>query len=179
MPALAPPAPQPVASYTLEARLDAKFHRISASGTIRFKNPSARPTRELYFHLYLNAFSNEDTLFLRNHGGRSGTLRGSTGSVEISRLTSRAFGSDNLWEKAAAHSPGDEKDRTDIRVPLPRPLKGGEEVVFEIEFEAQLPEIVERTGYHGDFHLIAQWFPKLAKREADGTWAHFRVPSLQ
>ena len=173
VPAVAPPAPEPIASYTLEARLDAESHRISASGTIRFKNPSARPTHELYFHLYLNAFSNQETLFLRGRGGRSGTLLGPAGSVEISRLTSPAFGSDNLWENAAAHSPDDTKDRTDIRVPLPRPLEGGEEVIFEIEFQAQLPGIVERTGYHGDFHLIAQWFPKLAKREVDGTWAHF------
>src|SRR5690606_30341099 len=37
----------------------------------------------------------------------------------------------------------------------------------------QLPEIVERTGYSGSYHFAGQWFPKLAKRETDGTWVHF------
>ncbi|HSC86855.1 MAG TPA: M1 family aminopeptidase, partial [Polyangiaceae bacterium] len=30
-----------------------------------------------------------------------------------------------------------------------------------------------RTGFSDDFHLIAQWFPKLAKLEPDGRFAHF------
>ena len=33
--------------------------------------------------------------------------------------------------------------------------------------------MVERTGYERDFHLAGQWFPKIARREPDGTWVHF------
>src|SRR6187549_3804298 len=32
---------------------------------------------------------------------------------------------------------------------------------------------MERTGYSGGFHFVAQWFPKLARLEPDGTFAHF------
>ena len=40
-------------------------------------------------------------------------------------------------------------------------------------WDDKLPSIVERTGFDGSFHMVAQWFPKLAKIEPDGTFAHF------
>ncbi len=167
--------PEDVASYTLKASLFPDEHRVTARGSITWTNPSASPAKELYFHLYLNAFESRETLYLRSPfgAGRSGRTGGAPGSIEVKRLTSKRFGDLNLWEKATTHSPGDSKDATDIRVPLPEPIAGGETVVFEVEFVSQLPELVERTGYAGSFHLVAQWFPKLAKREKNGQWAHF------
>ncbi|MBM4364348.1 MAG: M1 family metallopeptidase, partial [Deltaproteobacteria bacterium] len=43
----------------------------------------------------------------------------------------------------------------------------------EVEWSSQLPDVVERTGYAGDFHLAGQWFPKIARLEPSGTWVHF------
>jgi hypothetical protein len=45
-------------------------------------------------------------------------------------------------------------------------------------FRTQLPEIVARSGYAGTFHMLAQWFPKLAKLEPDGTFASFPYHGL-
>lgn len=84
--------PPPVASYQLEVRLDAENHIVTGTGTIRFRNPSARPTSELYFHLYLNAFENDKTLFLRQRGGRSGARKGRPGSITVSHLSSPELG---------------------------------------------------------------------------------------
>jgi hypothetical protein len=64
-------------------------------------------------------------------------------------------------------------DETDARVPLPKPVLPGETVTLEVEFKDQLPTVSERTGYHGSFHFVGQWFPKLAKLESDGSWASF------
>jgi hypothetical protein len=52
-------------------------------------------------------------------------------------------------------------------------LKAHETIVLNVEFTSFLPQIFERTGYEKSFHLAAQWYPKLAKREVNGTWAHF------
>lgn len=165
--------PSATTSYTLFARLDEKTHTIFGQGTIDFINRSPHPTSELYFHLYLNAFENEQTLFLRKRGGRSGSWRGRRGFSKVESLRSESFGDAELWDLAEPHSPGDPDDRTDIRVALPRAILAQERVVFEISFVSQLPEIIERTGYRKDFHFAGQWFPKLAKREANGKWAHF------
>lgn len=175
-----PPAPRGevpprVASYTLLARLDPQTHEVHGEGTLRFTNASATPATDLYFHLYLNAFRSDRTLFLRSPHtrSRSGYGLGEPGSVEVRRLTAPRYGAQNLWERAATHSPDDPEDATDIRVPLPEPIAPGETVEFTLEFTSKLPRIVERTGFARSFHMVAQWFPKLARREPDGRWAHF------
>jgi hypothetical protein len=56
---------------------------------------------------------------------------------------------------------------------LPKPIAPGETVTLEVVWDDKLPAIVERTGFDGSFHMVAQWFPKLAKIEPDGTFAHF------
>lgn len=162
----------PVASYAISARLDAKARTISGSATIRFKNPSRKATSHLFFHLYLNAFEGDETLFLRSKASRSGHRNGTPGRIVVHSLTSPAFGDKDIWPKDA-HSPGDKKDRTDIKVRLPRPIRGHEELELRAEFTSYLPEVVERTGFERDFFLVAHWFPKLAKREPDGRWVHF------
>jgi len=170
------PAPQPLpkatAHYALSVRLDAERHEVHGRGTITWTNRSDRPTSELYLHLYLNAFQ-KGSRFLRGPAGRSGGLVGREGRIAVERLTSPTFGGIDLWRGADAHSAGDAADRTDIRVPLPRPVAVGETLELGVEFVSVLPQIVERTGYAGDFHLLGQWFPKLARLEPDGRWAHF------
>ena len=45
--------PARIASYTLSARLDAKEHRVTASGTITWQNGARVAVSDLYLHLYL------------------------------------------------------------------------------------------------------------------------------
>src|SRR5689334_16483909 len=54
-----------VADYTLRASLDPGQHAVHGEGTIAWRNRSNVAVRELWFHLYLNAFKNERTVFLR------------------------------------------------------------------------------------------------------------------
>ncbi len=68
---------------------------------------------------------------------------------------------------------GGHEDETDARVPLPRDIGPGEAVTLDVAFDDKLPAIVERTGYRGSFHMVGQWFPKIARLEPDGRWAHF------
>lgn len=164
--------PKGATHYEFVARLDAARHEIGGKGRISWTNRSDVPIGELYLHLYLNAFR-KGSLFLRGSGGRSGGLVGREGRIEILRLTSPLFESQDLWAHAERHSPQDPADQTDIRVPLPRPVLPGELLELDVEFVSVLPEIVERTGYAGDYHLLAQWFPKIARLETDGRWAHF------
>jgi hypothetical protein len=77
-----------------------------------------------------------------------------------------------LWSGAELHRPGD-TDETNARVPLPRDVQPGESITIEMEWEEKLPSVVLRTGFDGSFHLVAQWFPKLARLEPDGRWAAF------
>src|SRR6185436_11617139 len=49
------------ANYDIEARLDHAARTLTGRETIRWRNISAKPTRELQFHLYWNAWRNADS----------------------------------------------------------------------------------------------------------------------
>ena len=175
MPAEAPP----VASYTLHATLDPQSHTIEGKGTILWKNASSVPQQEIWVHLYMNGFKTPRTVFMRFPGAdafRGGGSPSTWGSITVTRLAVR--GGEDLWPGADKTSPGDPEDETDIRVPLPAPVAPGAELQLDVEFESRLPPLFFRTGYHDGFHMVGQWFPKIARREPDGRWAHFAFHHL-
>lgn len=164
-----------VASYTLSARLDATLHTVDGQGTLLWENTSNRPASELWFHLYLNAFKNNRTVFLRSPfgAGRSGHGAKKWGYIDVEHLTVREMGGADVWPKQLEGATDDPDDETSVRVQLPREVAAGETITLDFEWKSQLPEVVERTGYVRDFHLVGQWFPKIARREPGGAWVHF------
>lgn len=160
-----------VADYRISVTLDAQTKRLEGRERIVWRNPSADSVADLWLHLYLNAFRNTRSTFFRESGGR---LRGDDmpgdgwGWIEITALT-LPDGTD-LLEQLAFQSPddGNRDDRTVARVPLPTPVAPGGTLTLDVTFTAQLPKIFARTGYAGDYHLVGQWFPKLAVYEPAG-----------
>lgn len=155
--------------YTLAAELDPEAHIVEGTVAIDFTNRSTREIRELWFHLYLNAFAGEDTVFMKEGSGR---LRGvaSTGEGGIEIETLAIGGRDAL---ARADREVIEGDRTQMRVPLEAPLAPGGSLHIEASFVSTLPPVFARSGYSGSFHMVAQWFPKLAVLDRDGRWQSF------
>ena len=164
-----------VVDYDLHAVLDVPQHTVHGDGSIVWRNASNVAVRELWVHLYLNAFKNERSLFLRAPvaSGRGTQPVADWGYIDVHRFAAREMEGVDLWANADKRSPGDTEDETDIRVPLPREVKPGETLTIDVAWDAKMPSIVERTGYWEDFYLIAQWFPKLARLEPTGEWRHF------
>jgi hypothetical protein len=164
-----PPLPAATQRYTLKARLDPATHSVNGHVTLSLVNTAHAPLRALVFHLYLNAFRDRETVFMRESGGQ---LRGdryrSPGSIELANL--RVDGRDLLPQ---AERELIKNDRTQLRIPLPSPLAPGEKVEIDSDFVSKLPPVFARSGYEGDFFAVTQWFPKLAKLEEDGTFASF------
>ena len=174
----ADPAAAERPSYQLQARLDPSAGRVHGHVHIRWLNRSRAPVRELFLHLYPNAFENAGTVFMRE-GGRS--LRSSTlerrGGIELRSLELTAGGvrSDLLPRAERELVPG---DRSQLRVALPVPLAPGAALELDVVFDVQLPSLVARMGQAGDFFMIAQWYPKLATHEPDGRWVSFPYHGL-
>lgn len=167
--------PDEVASYTIKASLDPGAHTVHGEGTLVWKNVSTKPVSELWFHLYLNAFKNQSSVFMRAPVGgfRGATVPKEWGTIDVRRLTVvRGEERADLTSALELRRPNDE-DETDARLPLPKEIAPGESVSIEMVWDDKLPSIVERTGHDGSFHMVAQWFPKIAKIESDGTFAHF------
>ena len=158
--------------YEIEVGLDPASHRLSGVENIRWTNPTDTPTAEIYLHLYLNAFASSQTTFMREVGGRSlrDRVDGSVdwGWTRIDHLTT-TDGVDLLpVMEFVRPDDGNPDDFTVVRIPLSDEVQPGSSVELEIHFEAQLPSIIARTGYIDDFHLVGQWFPKVAVFEGDG-----------
>jgi hypothetical protein len=169
-----------VADYTIRATLDPAAHTVHGEGSIRWRNTSAAPVRELFLHLYLNAFKDAGSAFLRERvGGRGSAPPEDWGRIDIRALSLRdgtPNGADLLPSLETKR--GGDEDETDARVPLPREVSAGDDITLDVVFDDKLPAIVERTGYRGTFHMVGQWFPKVARLEPDGTWAHFAFHHL-
>jgi hypothetical protein len=160
--------------YEITVTLDPVDHRLEGTQRVRWTNRTGVPTSELWWHLYLNAFASTETTFMRERmAGRSWNhVAGDNGWgwVRVSRLE-LTDGTDLLPRfEFARPDDGNPEDFTVARVELPRPVLPGSSVELELSFEARLPEIVDRTGHAGDFHMIGQWFPKLGVFEGSSGW---------
>ena len=167
--ALAEPAPvcafrtEPIASYVIDVTLDSEAKTLTAHEVVSYTNMTDEPIPDLVFHLYLNAFSRPNTVFMQESGFAQ---RGSAwdpqqaGSVDVLDIT-LADGTQLMLEEI--------EDGTLARADLPVPVAPGESVAIELDFQAQLPRVLARTGYVDEFFMVGQWFPKLGVWE-DGGW---------
>ncbi|WP_321477445.1 M1 family metallopeptidase [uncultured Paludibaculum sp.] len=160
-----------IASYDIKATLDTKSHIITGSEVLTWVNDSPDTVPALRFHLYMNAFSNSKSTFFRESGGRlrNDEFKGDEwGWIDIKRLEQPGAG--DLTGAIRFIHPDDDNadDRTVIEVPLPKPVKPGETIQISVNFETKLPNVFARTGFHKDFYLAGQWFPKLGVWEKAG-----------
>jgi hypothetical protein len=166
-----------VTSYTWRASLDPDVHEVRGEGRITWENTSDVPQREMFVHLYLNAFQSERTRFMRSRA--SGGFRGSQSLARLGRIDVERFeiAGVDVWPEGAT-TPGDPEDQTDILVSLPSVVQPGERIEIDVAFVSVLPSVFMRTGFEGSFHMVAQWFPKVARLEPSGQWAHFPFERL-
>jgi hypothetical protein len=169
----ATPASPPVVEYTIDAELDPVAKTVDGREVLVWRNPSGDPVAELRFHLYLNAFKNNQSTFMRESGGQ---LRGDTAGVRpedwgwIDVRSIRTAGGHDLRAGARFVQPdgNDPSDETVLAVPLPEAVPPHGEIRLEISFRSKLPRVFARTGFVRDYFLVGQWFPKIGVYEPAG-----------
>ena len=150
----------PIASYQIQVALDPAAKTIRGHEVLTYLNASKDALRELPFHLYLNAFRDYTTTFMREGGG---VLRldpfdpDHPGWIEVD--SARLQGDGATPSVLSTFNP----DRTVMTLTLASPLEPGATAQIEFDFHAQLPKVFARTGFWGDdFFMVGQWFPKIA-----------------
>ncbi|RDD82674.1 M1 family peptidase [Dyella tabacisoli] len=163
-----------VVSYRIDAELDAAKHAINGKQQMTWRNRSDRAVHSVYMHLYLNAFQNERSTFftersvLTAHGdsrGRGAVKKGQWGWIELKQV--RQSAAPLKWTFVHPDG-GPEADQTVVRIDLAEPVPAGGTLTLDIDFLSQLPRVIERTGYFGDFNMVGQWFPKIGVLELPG-----------
>jgi hypothetical protein len=163
-----------VVRYQIDATLDPKTHSVEGHQKLTWRNRSDRAVSSVYLHLYLNGFEGEGSTFFTERrvlaaGGDSrGTAevkKGEWGYIDLKKVEQDGT---TLRSTFVHPDGGPATDHTVVRVDLAQPVPAGGSVTLDMDFHSQLPRVIERTGWFGDFNLVAQWFPKIAVLELAG-----------
>jgi hypothetical protein len=190
-----PPLSPRIANYNIDVRLAADTRKLFGKQLLVWHNQSSDVITELQFHLYLNAFRNSESTFMKESGGQLRghyIEKGGWGFSEVKKITV-AYGKDLLHRLRDIHpreapellaqavdvteqmqfiQPDDHNvhDKTVFRIPLPKPLPPGEPIAVQMDFLAQLPTPpFARTGAKAEYFFVGQWFPKIGVY-IDGKW---------
>ncbi|MDP4198898.1 MAG: M1 family metallopeptidase [Bacteroidota bacterium] len=174
-------------SYDIRVTLIDSIHTLDGSLSVIYSNNSPDTLREVYFHLYANAFQPGSLMDERAHAIHSAPIYNRISSLperEQGRYWIGAMMADSLTAKYAITG-------TVMRVALPRPLASGGSVTIVFPFREQVPRQIRRSGWmsrEGVQYSMSQWYPKIAEydnegwhrqeyvaREFYGVWGDFNV----
>ncbi len=165
------------ANYDISLTLDDRSKSIEATQTIRFTNQSPEPIRELRMYMYLNAFKNTESSFLKGASnifgqGYTNRTKGEWGWIDISHIE-REGGADLSGNMRYIQlDDGNAADQSVLEITLDKPIQPGETQVFHLKWRAQMPKTIARAGHSKDFYLFCHWFPQLGVFEKNkaGNW---------
>ena len=153
--------------YTISVRLNDVFHTLSATEKIIYTNNSPNELKEIYLHLWPNAYKNNETEFAKQHlenGKTDFYYSGDEDKGWIDSLDFKVNGEKVKWYLL---------DTIDIcKIELTHPLKSGEKITITTPFKVKIPAVFSRMGHEGQMYCITQWYPKPAVYDVNG-WNYF------
>ena len=187
-----------IANYNIDVKLNTKTRTLNGQEVLIWYNKTGQPIHELQFHLYMNAFRNTESTFIKESGGVSRgnkidkdgwgysevesfkvhygkDLKNSIQYLRPSDAPKTLESGIDLTEKMAFIQPddGNKNDKTVFRVPLPKAVAPGDFVVVNMDFNAKLPSPpFARTGAKKEYFFVGQWFPKIGVYTKKGWNTH-------
>ncbi len=167
-----------VANYDIKLTLDHESKIVDATQKLTWINSSPVAVNEIRMYLYINAFKNTKSSYLKDVSGMFGNdlenkPEDGWGWVDILKMK-EVGGQDLTAELSFAHPDDDNMDdETVLNVPLSAPLAAGDTLELDIDWKMKMPETISRCGYSkSDFFMFSHWFPQAGVWEQDraGEW---------
>jgi hypothetical protein len=175
--------------YTMSVDVDVDSHTYTGQQQLIYTNNSPDVLKKVFYHLYFNAFQPNSEMDIRSRtitdpdprvGDRIQKLQpDEIGFIKVNSLTQNGVALN--YETVG----------TILEVNLATPIQPGEKVTFNMDFNAQIPLQIRRSGRdnkEGVALSMTQWYPKLAEydfegwhadpyisREFHGVWGNFDV----
>lgn len=189
------------ADYRMDVTVDAKTYRYKGTQTLVYTNNSPDTLRQVFYHLYFNAFQpgSEMDMRLRSIKDPDGRMVTKTqfNNTEVKESRIKNLKPDEIGYLRVKNLKQDgvvatTKDvETILEVALPNPILPGAKTTLTLDFEGQVPVQIRRAGRNskeGVEFSMAQWYPKLSEydfegwhanpyiaREFHGVWGNFDV----
>ena len=155
---------QQQADYRIDVRLNDQAHVLHGHLNLIYHNNAPEALDTLYFHLWPNAYRNQQTAYAKQarrmgetdfHFARKDQLGG------IDSLSFTADGEAVTWSYHPEH--------IDIAIlVLPQSLPPDAQVEINTPFRVDLPYIFSRLGHVNQSYSITQWYPKPAVYDNEG-----------
>ena len=150
--------------YRIDVSLNDEFHELDGFEKINYHNNSPDTLFFIWFHLWPNAYKNDQTAFsdqLLENGNSKFYFSGKEEKGFINRLD---FKVDNIAAKFEDHPHYIDV----VKVLLPAPLPPGQTITIATPFHVKLPYNFSRGGHDGQSYQVTQWYPKPAVYDAKG-----------
>ncbi|PQJ80374.1 M1 family metallopeptidase [Polaribacter porphyrae] len=175
--------------YTMDIDMNVNNYQYKGKQKLVYTNNSPDDLNKVFYHLYFNAFqpgSQMDvrSLNIKDPSGKIGDRIGKLKPNEIGYIKVNSLQQDGVTVNF-------ETVGTILEVTLNKPIKSGESVIFDMNFDAQVPIQIRRSGRNskeGVALSMSQWYPKMAEydfqgwhtppyiaREFHGVWGDFDV----
>ena len=164
---------QQKADYTMDIDFDVETHQYKGKQTIEYTNNSPDTLNRVFYHLYFNAFQPGSEMDVRSR-----TIADADPRVKdrISKLSPEEIG---YIKPLKLTQNGMELNYevvgTVMEVDLAEAILPGASTTFYMEWDAQVPVQIRRSGRYnaeGVAYSMTQWYPKLAEYDFQGWHAH-------
>lgn len=168
---------QQMVDYSIQATVDDKKNSLFGEEKLVYLNNSPDTLKELYFHLYWNAFKKGSHYFEKQ--GSQELADSDFGEINIQSVTiDNEIYQINIFESIG-------------QIKLKKPLIPGKSTEIKIKFNSVAPSCINRAGKNnkaGTDFTFTQWYPKICRydnmgwhtdpyfgREFAGTFGKFSV----
>ena len=155
--------------YKMEVELNDQNHQLKGKQEIIYSNNSPENISEVFYHLYFNAFQPGSMMDVRSR-----TIEDPDSRVgdRISKLSENEIGYQKIISlKQDGKAIPFEVLGTILKAKLNKTLLPGKSTKLEMEFIAQVPLQIRRSGRdnkEGISYSMTQWYPKLSEFDEDG-----------
>lgn len=152
-------------SYKISVSLNDLKHELNGFETLTYTNHSPSVLKEIFLHLYPNAYKNNNTALAMEFLG-DGKL-----SFQNAHDSLKGFidGLDFKVNEASVKFETDPKDIDVGKLILNEPLLPGQSIVITTPFHVKIPDArFSRLGHTKQAYYVSQWYPKPAVFDKNG-----------
>lgn len=155
--------------YEMDIDMNVETNRFDGIQKLTYTNNSPDTLNRVFYHLFFNAFQPNSMMDKRSR----------TIADPSSKIADKIVGYDSTeigYQRVDRITQNGEEveflvEGTILEVQLSEPILPGEETVFEMDFNAQVPLQTRRSGRdneEGVRYSMSQWYPKIAAYDEDG-----------
>ncbi|AIM35569.1 peptidase M1 [Sphingobacterium sp. ML3W] len=166
---------QQTVDYKMNIDVNEKTYQYNGNMQLKYSNNSGQSLKKVYLHLYFNAFQPGSMMDnrLANIADPDKRMTTNLGTKDkpkyqsrIATLTAKQIGYQKIKSLTMnGNNTSFKVDGTLLEVTLPNAIEDGETATFDMNWEAQVPEQIRRSGRNskeGVALSMAQWYPKMA-----------------